>query len=140
MVAISTDKGSSFHAVAAPAELTMIAAITIDKGGRIWIAGREGVYLSEDGGSKWHAQKDLFVPDVSGLYFDQRNSRILITSNQPGALVFGVHVPDMTVQHWDSGWVLREARPVGDHLVGITRYDGLVLQRSALVSQELSAK
>jgi len=139
-VAISADKGSSFHPVAAPAELTMIAAITIDSGSRIWIGGREGVYLSEDAGSTWHAQKGLFVPDVSGLYFDQASSRILVTSNQPGSLVFGVHVPDMAVQHWESGWVLREARPVGDHLVGITRYDGMVLQRGVLASQEISAK
>lgn len=139
-IAISADKGSSFHPVAAPAELTMIAALTIDSGGRIWIGGREGVYLSEDSGSSWHAQKGLFVPDVSGLYFDQANSRVLVTSNQPGSLVFGVHVPDMTVNHWDSGWVLREARLVGDHLVGITRYDGMVLQPGAVASQEVSAK
>lgn len=139
-VAVSADSGMSFHPVAAPSELTMITAITIDNDSRIWIGGREGVYLSEDSGSSWHAQKGLFVPDVSGLYFDQTNRRILVTSNQPGSLVFGVHVPDMTVKHWNSGWVLREARPVGDHLVGITRYDGMVLQPAVTAAQEVSTK
>ena len=139
-VSISADKGVSFRPVAAPSDLTMVSAIAIDNGSRIWIGGREGVYLSEDSGSTWHTQKDLFIPGVSGLYFDQINSRLLVTSNQPGAFVYGVHVPDMTVKHWDSGWVLREARPVGDHLIGITRYDGVVLQPGVVAAQELSAK
>jgi len=139
-IAVSSDKGLSFHPVATPAELTMISAITIDSDGRIWVGGREGVYVSEDSGSTWHAQKELFVPDVSGLYFDQANRRILVTSNQPESLVFGVKLPEMTVSHWNPGWVLREARSVGDHLVGITRFDGIVLQPAVPGSQEASAK
>ncbi len=139
-VAVSTDKGSSFHAVAAPAELTLIAALVIDGDGRIWIGGREGVYLSEDSGATWQAPKNVFVRDVSGLYFDRTNRRVLLTSNQPGSFVLGIHLPEMTVRHWDPGWVLREARPVGDHLVGITRYDGMVLQPVAGGSREISAK
>jgi photosystem II stability/assembly factor-like uncharacterized protein len=138
-IEVSLDGGASFHPVAAPAELTLIAALAIDNAGRVWIGGREGVYLSEDRGSTWHSQRNLFVPDVSGLYFDQANSRLLVTSNQPGSLIFGVHLPDMTVKHWESGWVLREVRPVGEHLVGITPYDGIVLQPEASTS-EVSSK
>lgn len=139
-ISISLDKGLSFRQVPGPTELTLIAALAIDGDDRIWVGGREGVSLSEDHGATWHSQKGLFVPDVSGLYFDQRSRRVLVTSNQPGSLTFAVHLPEMTVNHWDSGWVLREARPVGEHLVGITRYDGIVLQQGAVGSQEVSAK
>jgi ligand-binding sensor domain-containing protein len=134
-IEVSVDRGASFHPVAAPSGLTLISALTLDNTGRVWIGGREGVYASEDQGSTWHPQTNLFVPDVSGLYFDGISSRLLVTSNQPGSLIFGVHIPEMTVQHWESGWVLREVRPVGEHLLGITRYDGVVLQPETRTSE-----
>ena len=136
LISVSTDKGITFRAVTAPAELTMISSIAVDGSGKLWVGGREGVYLSEDDGATWHAQKGLFVPNVSSLYFDSASSRLLVTSNQPGTLVFGVHEPDMTVSYWESGWVLRQTRSIGDHLVGFTPYDGAVLQPGATAVQQ----
>jgi len=136
LLALSTDKGATFHAVTAPSELTRVSSMAIDNTGRLWVGGREGVYLSEDDGVSWHTQKGLFVPDVSGLYFDAANSRVLVTANQPATMVFGVHEPDMAVTYWESGWVLRQARTVGDYLVGVTPYDGMVLQPKVARNQQ----
>ncbi len=138
--ALSSDKGATFHAITAPAELSMISSMTIDDTGRLWVGGREGVYLSEDDGSTWHAQKGLFVPNVSGIFYDQTGSRILVTSYKPGTTVFAVHVPDMAVRYWEAGWELRQVRPVGDHLVGVTPYDGIVLEPKINAPQQASTK
>ena len=138
--ALSTDKGITFHAITAPTELSMISSMTIDDTGRLWVGGREGVYLSEDDGSTWHAQKGLFVPNVSGIFYDQAGSRVLVTSYKPGTTVFSVHVPDMAVRYWDAGWELRQVRPVGDHLVGVTPYDGIVLEPKQNAPQQASSK
>ncbi len=138
-LAVSTDAGVTFHSVNGPAELTMISALALDNTGHLWVGGREGVYLSDDDGVTWHTQKGLFVPNTSGLYFDQAGSRVLVTSSKPGTTVFAVHEPEMSVKYWDSGWVLRNARSVGDHLVGITPYDGIVLQPRMVDSQETRA-
>jgi hypothetical protein len=43
-------------------------------------------------------------------------------------VIFAVRLPDYKVTYWDTGWKLRFARPVGDHLLGATLYDGIVLQ------------
>ena len=139
-ITISVDSGLSFRQVAAPTGLSLIAALTIDDAGRVWLGGREGVYLSEDRGDTWHTQKDLFVPDVSGLYFDRVKHRVFVTSNQPRSLTFAVQLSDMTVNHWSSGWVLRDVRPVGDRLVGVTRYDGIVQQPEAGGEREVGTK
>ncbi len=139
-IALSTDDGATFRMVSAPAELTMVSSLALDNTGHLWVGGREGVSVSDDDGASWHAQKGLFVPNTSGLYFDQASSRVLVTSSKPGTVVFAVHEPDMTVQYWESGWVLRGARPVGDHLVGITPYDGIVLEPKMVVSQQTQAK
>ena len=138
-MSLSTDEGVSFHTVTGPSELTMISSVALDGSGHLWIGGREGVYLSDDDGATWHTQKGLFVPNTSGLYFDPAGNRVLVTSSKPGTVVFAVHEPEMSVKYWEAGWVLRGARPVGDHLVGVTPYDGIVLQPRMVVSQETRA-
>ncbi len=138
-MALSTDKGVTFHAVTAPTDLTMISSVALDDTGQVWVGGREGVFLSSDSGATWHTVKGLFVPNTSGLYFDKGNNRVLVTSNKPGTLVFAVHEPDMSVKYYEAGWALRQARSVGDHMVGVTLYDGLVLQPKMVDSAELKA-
>ncbi|MEO6910721.1 MAG: hypothetical protein ABI158_07340, partial [Edaphobacter sp.] len=52
-------------------------------------------------------------------------------------IVYAVHLPDRTVKYWSTGWSLRMARPVGDHLVGATLFDGIVVQPRMVASQEV---
>ncbi len=138
-LALSQDKGVTFTAVTAPADLTMVSSMALDNTGHLWVGGREGVFVSDDNGATWHTTKGLFVPNTSGIYFDQANSRVLVTSSKPGTIVFAVHEPDMAVNYWEAGWTLRQVRPVGDHLVGVTPYDGLVLQPRMVDSAEMKA-
>ncbi|WP_419803944.1 WD40/YVTN/BNR-like repeat-containing protein [Terriglobus sp.] len=135
-ISLSTDKGVNFHPITIPTELTQLAAVAVDNNGHIWAGGREGIFLSEDDGATWHTQKGLFVPNISGIYYDAKGQRVLVTSYQPGTVVFAVNEPDMSVKYWDSGWHLRQARPVGDHLVGVTDYDGMVLEPRMVASRE----
>lgn len=128
VLSLSTDKGATFHNIVSPQELTRIEAAAIDGGGRIWVGGREGIWYSENDGATWKTLQNLFVPVVSGIYFDPGGNRIFVTSNQADNLVFSVHVPDLKVSYRNAGWELRSVRPVGDHLVGITPFDGVVLQ------------
>jgi photosystem II stability/assembly factor-like uncharacterized protein len=135
-LALSVDKGLNFREISAPTELTYITSVAVDDGGRIWVGGREGIWVSENDGAAWHSQPNLFVPNVSGIYYDRSSSRVLVTSREPNTLVFSVHTPDMKVSYSDAGWSLRTVRPVGDHLVGVTPFDGVVLEPRMVVSQE----
>jgi photosystem II stability/assembly factor-like uncharacterized protein len=135
-LALSVDKGATFHEISAPTGLTYITALAVDDGGRIWLGGREGIWVSDNDGAAWHAQPNLFVPNVSGIYYDHATSRVLVTSREPSTLVFSVHTSDMKVSYSDAGWSLRTVRPVGDHLVGVTPFDGVVLEPRMVVSKE----
>ncbi|AFL87808.1 BNR/Asp-box repeat protein [Terriglobus roseus DSM 18391] len=139
-LALSVDKGLNFHEISAPSELTYITSVAVDDGGRIWVGGREGIWVSDNNGGAWHSQPNLFVPNVSGIYFDHSSSRVLVTSREPNTLVFSVHTPDMKVSYSDAGWSLRTVRPVGDHMVGVTPFDGVVLEPRMVVSQERPLK
>ena len=139
-IALSVDRGATFHPIQPPTELTYLSAIAVDDGGRIWVGGREGVWFTDNDGTSWKTQQGLFVPNVSGVYFDKAHRQVLVTANRPSTLVFSVHVPDMKVSYRDSGWHLRMVRPVGDHLIGVTPFDGVVVEPRMVVSQETPLK
>ncbi len=138
-VTLSQDMGKTWHSIPMPPSLTQIGAVAVDQTGGLWIGGREGIFLSSDGGATWEGLKNLFVPDVNNIYLDQPAGRLLITSNGASTLVFSIHLPDRTVKAWDAGWNLRFVRPVGDYLLGATRFDGVVVQPRMVESKELAS-
>jgi ligand-binding sensor domain-containing protein len=124
--------------VSLPATLEQLAAVTLDGMGGIWVGGREGVFVSEDRGTTWQTLKSLAIRDVNSVFYDEPSQRILITANSKNTIAFAVHVPDRSVRYWNSGWNLRLVRPVGDHLVGATLFDGIVVQPRMVDSSEVA--
>ena len=124
----SVDGGKTWAEMKLPEELTQVASIAVDDTGGIWVGGREGIFVSTDDASNWVAIKKLTVRDVNNIFYDRAAERVLITAGGKSTMVFAVHVPDRAVQFWDTGWKLRFARPVGDHLIAATPYDGIVVQ------------
>lgn len=133
---LSKDNGLSWKAAVAPSELTQITAVAVDENGGFWVGGREGVFLSEDDGMTWQSLKGLFVNDVNSIFYDPHSQRVLITAGGNATIAFAVHLPDKKVSYWDTGWNLRFMRPVGDHLLGVTPYDGVVVQPRMVDSAE----
>jgi len=125
---ISLDAGQKWESMPLPQEINQLGALAVDDSGAVWIGGREGVYVSSDHGASWQTLKNLYVQDANSLFFDEASQRLLITSNNKNTLVYALQLPDRTVRYWKSGWHLRMVRPDGDSLLGVTLYDGVVLQ------------
>ena len=126
-IELSVDGGEKWTSVALPAELTQVAAVALDGQGTLWVGGREGVFYSTNHGASWMQVHNLLTPQVDGIYYDAGGDRMLLTTSV-SPMIFAVHLPDHRVTYWDTGWKLRFARPVGDHLLGATLYDGIVVQ------------
>jgi photosystem II stability/assembly factor-like uncharacterized protein len=126
-LALSADAGSNWAAVLPPPGLTQLSAVAIDGEGRIWIGGPEGVFYSTDHGANWQTLRNLFVREVNGIFYDAKGKRVLVTASG-GTTAFGAQLPDYKVSYWDTGWRLRFLRPVGDHLIGATLFDGMVIE------------
>jgi photosystem II stability/assembly factor-like uncharacterized protein len=124
---LSVDGGTRWSPVALPPDLTQISAVAVDDQKSLWVGGREGVFYSPDNGASWKQIHDLEIPQVDGIYFDRTGNRMLLTTTE-STMIFSVQLPDHKVRYWDTGWKLRFARPVGDHLLGVTLYDGVVVQ------------
>jgi hypothetical protein len=53
---------------------------------------------------------------------------VFATANSSTTIAFSVHLPDKKVRYWNTGWNLKLVRPVGDHMVGATLFDGFVIE------------
>ncbi len=138
-LSLSPDGGATWDTVALPADLTQIGAAAIDGDKNLWVGGREGVWLSTDYGSTWKTLRNLFLTQVDSIYYDPGAQRVLVTaSNSP--MAFSVSLGDHKVNYWDTGWKLRFVRPIGDHLIGATLFDGVVVEPKMVDSPEVAAK
>lgn len=135
---ISTNNGRTWATLAPPAELTQITSVAVDDLGGIWIGGREGVFLSENKGLSWHSVPGLTVRGINSLFYDGKGERVLVTANSPTTIAYSVHLPDRKVSYWNTGWNLRLVRPVGNHLVAATMFDGVVIQPEMVNSAEVA--
>jgi photosystem II stability/assembly factor-like uncharacterized protein len=137
---LSKDSGQSWLNIKLPDELTQVGAIAVDGNGGLWVGGREGVYLSEDSGVSWKSVKNLYMRDVNSIYYDEPSQRVLITANSSTTFAFAVHLPDKTVKYWNTGWNLKLVRPVGNHLVGATLFDGVVIEPEMVDSEKAAGR
>jgi photosystem II stability/assembly factor-like uncharacterized protein len=135
-LSLSLDSGRKWRMIGAPPALTQIGAVAVDGTGGLWVGGREGIYRSIDNGVTWTTSKNLYVNGVNNIFYDAAASRLLITASGSSTFAFSLHLPDQTMKYWDTGWNLRFMRPVGDYLLGITRYDGVVVQPRMVQSAE----
>lgn len=126
-MSLSVNGGTRWTPIALPADLTQISAVAVDGHKDLWVGGREGVFYSPDNGISWKIVHNLETPQVDSLYFDRMGNRVLLTTAD-STMVFAVQLPEHTVRYWDTGWRLRFARPMGDHLLAATLYDGVVIQ------------
>lgn len=124
---LSIDNGARWSRIALPPALTQLSALAVDDEQNLWAGGREGVFYSADKGASWKAVHNLDLPQVDGMYFDAAGERMLLTTSR-STMIFAVSIPEHKVTYWDTGWKLRLARPMGDHLLAATLYDGMVVQ------------
>jgi photosystem II stability/assembly factor-like uncharacterized protein len=124
---LSPNEGDTWKTVPLPKDLTQIATMALDDQNTLWVGGREGLFHSKDFGVTWEQVPNLLLSDVDAVYFDAASDRMLVTTAQ-STFVFAVQLPSYKVSYWNTGWKLRFARPVGDHIVAATLFDGMVVQ------------
>ena len=124
----SADAGLTWSPIRLPDVLTQISAIAVEPNGEVWVGGRQGVFVSADAGNTWTTPKNLYITSIASLFYDEATNRMLVTTGSDNSVVFSVQMPQKQVSYAYSGWSLRFARPVGDHMVAATLFDGIVVQ------------
>ena len=127
-VARSIDGAETWHDLAKPDGLSQINAIAVDDDGDIWAGGREGLYVLRGGEGTWENPPNLPIRDVNSIFFDRHSKQILVTVNTSNTLAFALQLPSFATRAYDTGWHMRFIRSVGDHMIGATLYDGVIIQ------------
>lgn len=127
-VQFSADAGVTWAPITLPGDFTQVSTVAVDPAGEIWLGGREGAFVSADAGATWERPKNLYLNSVNNIYFDELTDRIIVTTAGYSSVVFTVQLPSKQVTYADTGWSLRFSRPVGDHFIAATFFDGMVLQ------------
>ncbi len=137
-VRLSKDHGATWKTVGGPPGVSQLAAVAVDASGNLWAGGREGAFVSTNDGASWEPVNGLAIRNVNSLFFEERSQRMLVTAGGRATIAYAVQLPERRVTLWDTGWNLRFVRPLGDHLLGITPFDGVVIQPRMVDSAESS--
>jgi photosystem II stability/assembly factor-like uncharacterized protein len=137
-IQISTDGGNTWKAVVLPAKVSQVSALSVDGDGEVWLGDRGGVYVSADQGATWRAPSNMIVRMVNSIFYDEQANRMLVTAKDPSTVVYAVDVESKQGTGLETGWSLRFVRPVGDHLVAATLFDGMVVQPRMVDSAEIA--
>jgi photosystem II stability/assembly factor-like uncharacterized protein len=124
----SSDSGILWEPVTLPEDLTQVYALAVDKSGEIWVGGHQGVFVSSNRGKSWSIPKNLYLNAVNNIFYDDSSDSVVITTGGESSIVFTVQLPSKHVTFTDTGWSLRFARPLGDHIIAATLFDGIVVQ------------
>ena len=93
------------------------------------VATREGAFRSIDGGTTWeHMLAGLPDKDITSISYDHTRKRLLATSNATGVIFESTDSGRSWQRGPDSGYPLRRISVVQGRFVGVTPFDGVIVQ------------
>jgi photosystem II stability/assembly factor-like uncharacterized protein len=123
----SVDEGERWYEAKLPKVITAINGLALAPDGDIFLACREGLYHSQDGGDSWERLLKLPVVNLASVFYDAESRRLLVTAMN-STEIFSSSDAGITWQHEDSGWLLRSLAEDNGHLIASTAFDGVVIQ------------
>ena len=133
----SVDGGENWYEAKLPKIITSINDVALAPDDSIWLACREGLYRSSDGGDNWQRLLKLPVVNLSSVFYDAFSKSILVTAME-STEVFSSTDNGATWRHRDSGWLLRTITEDRGKLVASTAFDGVVLEKPATESAQIN--
>jgi photosystem II stability/assembly factor-like uncharacterized protein len=126
-IAISVNGGESWLPVKALFGDFNINSVAVEPSGVIWLAAREGVYRSTDIGDSWKRILSMPLANVGGIQFEESGERILATGADSATVLESLN-SGRTWSPINSGWPLRSVVFSQGRLMGVTPFDGVVIQ------------
>jgi photosystem II stability/assembly factor-like uncharacterized protein len=127
----SSDNGELWNEITLPKIISSINDLAFGANESIWLACREGLYLSMDRGASWDRLLKLPVVNLAAVFYDPENSRMLVTS-MDSTEIFSSTDEGQSWQHHDSGWLLRTINQHAGRLMASTAFDGVVIESPPL--------
>ena len=124
---LSKDSGENWSPVSVPMAVTHIYHVVFSRDGTIWLGAREGLYFSRNLGRNWMWIQRLPLVDVSGLFYDARQDRIL-ASSRGSDFVYSIDTKSLTWTWQKTGFPLLVVRSASGGLIAATVGDGILAE------------
>ena len=134
---VSVDGGEKWYEAKLPKIIASINDVALGPDDSIWLACREGLYRSGDGGDNWERLMKLPVVNLVSVFYDPNGKNMLVTAME-STEVFSSADGGASWHHRDSGWLLRTIAENGGKLVASTAFDGVVLEKPATESAQVN--
>lgn len=133
----SVDNGRKWYEAALPKIISSINDIAFGSDASIWLACREGLYRSQDGGDTWQRELKLPVVNLASVFYDQESRRMLVTAID-STEIFSSSDDGNSWRRSDSGWLLRTIAEDNGRLVASTAFDGVVMEKPEAESAKVN--
>src|SRR5271163_2974437 len=136
-IAVSRDAGKTWQEVPMPQGMKTLRFLVTADNGSVWLAGREGMFYSEDNAQSFKQLSSLPFTDVDGLDFNPESKRLMVTSAN-GTLMMAIDPVKKDWKWWDIGWNVHTVHSANGRLVAASLFDGVVLQPKSAATQVAS--
>jgi photosystem II stability/assembly factor-like uncharacterized protein len=123
---LSIDAGSTWMPMLVPATLTRIHRIAFSPDGTLWLAGREGVYFTQDQGKRWMWLERMPFRDVDDLCYDAGLEKVLVSSRATD-WIYAIDPKALTWKWWRTGYRNGLVRAAGGRLVVASLDNGVLV-------------
>lgn len=136
-IVLSNDAGQTWWPMGIPTAVTRIYRVAFSTDGTLWIGSREGVYFTRDKGKTWMWVHRLPLVDVSDLYYDAKQNKVLVSS-RGSDFIYSIDATNLDWTWRRTGFNLSLVRSAGDHLMAATLDEGLLVEPQSESSQTAS--
>jgi photosystem II stability/assembly factor-like uncharacterized protein len=124
---LSEDAGATWSPMSFPTAVTRIHCVELATDGTLWLGSREGVYFTSDKGKTWMWVHRLPLVDVSDIYYDPRQSTVLVSSRSSDVL-YAIDAKTLDWKWRQTGYRLLMVRTAGDRLLAASLDNGVLLE------------
>jgi photosystem II stability/assembly factor-like uncharacterized protein len=126
-VLYSHDAGQNWWPLGIPTAVTRIYRATFSSDGTLWIGSREGVYFTRDKGKTWMWVHRLPLVDVSDLYYDAKQNKVLVSS-RTSDFIYAIDASTLSWTWRRTGYKLFLVRSNGGRLLAASLDQGVLAE------------
>ena len=130
---VSLDDGLNWYSPRLPSFISVVRDVAFDNAGNIWVASREGLWVTKNGGETWdHSMDGVPAMDILSIYTDQESKRMIAVGGNDAEMFESTDGGRRWRQASRNGWRLRGVVPAHGRIFAFTRFDGVVSDGPAI--------
>jgi photosystem II stability/assembly factor-like uncharacterized protein len=124
---VSLDDGINWYSPRLPSFISVVRDVAYDNAGNIWVASREGLWVSKNGGETWdHSMDGVPAMDIVSIHTDPDSKHMIAVGGVGSEMFESSDGGRRWRQATRNGWPLRGVVPTHGRIFAFTHYDGVV--------------